>query len=126
MAPLRGGPKPDLYVFCRGRTQLGTAASLSTAGHPVLRWSCIPLGRSLMRSRNWSIRSKIIALVAVPVLTLLAQWIFVTALNAGPAFNLLSAQTLLSDVAKPGKSLLGGLQRERRLTVEFLSAPDAS
>ena len=36
-----------------------------------------------MRSRNWSIRSKIIALVAVPVLTLLAQWIFVTTLNAG-------------------------------------------
>jgi signal transduction histidine kinase len=79
-----------------------------------------------MRTRNWSIRSKIIALVAVPVLTLLAQWIFVTTLTAGPAFNLLSAQTLLSDVAKPGKSLLGALQRERRLTVEFLSTPDAS
>ncbi|MFI7541490.1 nitrate- and nitrite sensing domain-containing protein [Actinoplanes sp. NPDC049599] len=79
-----------------------------------------------MRTRNWSIRSKIIALVAVPVLTLLAQWIFVTTLTAGPAVNLLSAQTLLSDVAKPGKALLGALQRERRLTVEFLSAADAS
>src|SRR6187551_94588 len=113
MAPLRGGSKCDHYVFCRGRTQLGTAASSSTAGHPVLRWSCIPLGRSLMRSRNWSIRSKIIALVAVPVLTLLAQWIFVTALNAGPVLNLMSAQTLLHNVADPGTTLMTDLQKER-------------
>jgi signal transduction histidine kinase len=79
-----------------------------------------------MRSRNWSIRSKIIALVAVPVLTLLAQWIFVTTLNAGPVLSLMSAQTLLHNVADPGTALTTDLQKERRLTVEFLSAGDSS
>ena len=74
-----------------------------------------------MRSRNWSIRSKIIALVSVPLTALLALWIFATVLTAGPAFNLLNAQTLLDSVGTPGQVLVGELQRERRLSVEYLS-----
>jgi signal transduction histidine kinase len=77
-----------------------------------------------MNTRNWSIRSKIIALVAVPLAALLALWIFATALTVGPAFNLLSAQTLLDNVAQPGEVLVAELQLERRLSVEFLSARD--
>src|SRR3954465_10300750 len=80
-----------------------------------------PLGRSLMRTRNWSIRSKIIALVSVPLTALLALWIFATVLTAGPALNLLSARTLLESVGNPGEVLVGELQRERRLSVEYLS-----
>jgi signal transduction histidine kinase len=78
-----------------------------------------------MRTRNWSIRSKIVALVAVPLTALLALWIFATTLTAGPAFNLLSARTLLDTVGNPGEVLVGELQKERRLSVEFLSAPQA-
>jgi signal transduction histidine kinase len=78
-----------------------------------------------MNSRNWSIRSKIIALVAVPLTALLALWIFATALTVGPAFNLLSARTLLEQVAKPGEILVAELQIERRLSVEYLSAQAA-
>ncbi len=74
-----------------------------------------------MRTRTWSIRSKIIALVSVPLAALLALWLFATTLTAGPAFNLLSAQTLLDSVGNPGHVLVGELQRERRLSVEFLS-----
>ena len=74
-----------------------------------------------MRSRNWSIRSKIIALTTVPLTALLALWLFATALTAGPAFSLLSARTLLSEVGDPGQVLVGQLQRERRLSVEYLS-----
>ena len=37
-----------------------------------------------MNTRNWSIRSKIIALVAVPMAALLALWIFATTLTARP------------------------------------------
>ena len=73
-----------------------------------------------MKTRNWSIRSKIIALVAVPLTALLALWIFATSLTAGPAFNLLSAQTLLDTVGRPGEVLVGELQHERRLSVVFL------
>src|SRR6266498_1811750 len=79
-----------------------------------------------MKTRNWSIRSKIIALLAVPLAALLALWVFATTLTVGPAFNLLSARTLLDTVGNPGEVLVGEFQRERRLSVEFLSNPDAS
>ncbi len=74
-----------------------------------------------MRTRTTSIRSKIIALVAIPLTALLALWIFATALTAGPAFNLLSARTLLNTVGRPGEALVGELQKERRLSVVYLS-----
>jgi signal transduction histidine kinase len=77
-----------------------------------------------MTTRNWSIRSKIIALIAVPLAALLALWIFATTLTIGPALNLLSAQTLLDTVGNPGQVLVGELQRERKLSVEYLSAAD--
>jgi signal transduction histidine kinase len=79
------------------------------------------LGRSLMRTRNWSIRSKIIALVTVPLVAFLALWIFATTLTAGPAFNLLHARTLVNEVGNPGIDLVGQLQRERLFSVEYLS-----
>ena len=77
-----------------------------------------------MKSRYWSIRSKIIALVAVPLTALLALWVFATVLTVGPAFNLLSAQTLLDTVGRPGEVLVGELQRERRLSVIHLAGKD--
>ncbi|MFG1608896.1 nitrate- and nitrite sensing domain-containing protein [Actinoplanes sp. NPDC049265] len=76
-----------------------------------------------MKSRYWSIRSKIIALVVVPLTALLALWVFATVLTVGPAFNLLSAQTLLDTVGRPGEVLVGELQKERRLSVIQLSGP---
>ncbi|HET6531273.1 MAG TPA: nitrate- and nitrite sensing domain-containing protein [Actinoplanes sp.] len=76
-----------------------------------------------MRTRNWSIRTKIIALIAVPLAALLALWIFATSLTIGPALNLLSAQTLLDTVGRPGDVLVGELQKERRLSVVQLSSP---
>jgi signal transduction histidine kinase len=79
-----------------------------------------------MTTRNWPIRSKIIALIAVPLAALLALWVFATTLTAGPAFRLLSARTAVDTVADPGEALVAELQRERRLTVEFLSIPDSS
>jgi hypothetical protein len=79
-----------------------------------------------MRTRNWSIRSKIIALVVVPLSALLALWIFATVLTAGPALSLLSARRLLNSVGNPGQVLVTQLQLERRLTVVYLSAPKSS
>ena len=79
----------------------------------------VPLGRSLMRTRNWSIRSKIVALVAVPLAALLALWIFATTLTAGPAFNLLSARTLLDSVGNPGevRDAIQSAQKDGKRTV---------
>jgi signal transduction histidine kinase len=77
-----------------------------------------------MRTRYWSIRSKIVALVAVPLVALLALWVFATVLTVGPAINLLSAQTLLDTVGRPGEVLVGELQKERRLSVVHIAGDD--
>jgi len=79
-----------------------------------------------MRTRNWSIRSKIIALVAVPLTALLVLWALATGVTARPAFALLSAQNLMENVGTPGEVLIREVQRERRMSVEFLSAAQGS
>ncbi|MCU7722917.1 nitrate- and nitrite sensing domain-containing protein [Actinoplanes sp. KI2] len=79
-----------------------------------------------MRTRNWSIRSKIITMITVPLTALLAVWLFATALTADPALTLLSARTLATDVATPGEVVITELQRERRLSVQYLSDTSAS
>ncbi len=74
-----------------------------------------------MNSRTWSIRSKIISLIAVPIAALLALWIFATTLTLGPAQALLNAQGLLDDVGRPGEALVAELQQERRLSLVYLA-----
>ncbi|GIM97010.1 histidine kinase [Paractinoplanes toevensis] len=64
--------------------------------------------------------------MTVPLVALLALWIFATALTAGPALNLLSARSLADSVGNPGEVIIGELQRERRLTVQFLADTSAS
>jgi signal transduction histidine kinase len=76
-----------------------------------------------MKTRNWSIRSKIIAMITVPLAALLALWIFATTLSAGPAFSLLSARALADSVANRGAAIGSELQRERRLSVQFVADP---
>ncbi|MEV1144474.1 nitrate- and nitrite sensing domain-containing protein [Micromonospora sp. NPDC049799] len=74
-----------------------------------------------MNTRDWPIRSKLTALVVVPVTALLALWIFATTLTFGPALDLLAARTLLYDLGRPGETVVAELQRERRLSVIQLS-----
>ncbi|MEV0895800.1 nitrate- and nitrite sensing domain-containing protein [Actinoplanes sp. NPDC049802] len=72
-----------------------------------------------MRSRNWSIRSKIIAMVAVPLSAVLALWIFATAVTAGPASHLLDARETVLKLGDPGMRLIGQLQRERHYSAIY-------
>ncbi len=74
-----------------------------------------------MNTRSWSIRSKIISLVAVPIAALTALWIFATTLTLGPALSLLSAQGLLDDIGRPGETVVSALQQERRLSLVYLA-----
>ncbi|MER7890708.1 nitrate- and nitrite sensing domain-containing protein [Micromonospora sp. NPDC094482] len=74
-----------------------------------------------MKTRDWPIRSKLTALVVVPVTALLALWIFATTLTFGPALDLLAARTFLYDLGRPGEAVVAELQRERRLTVVQLA-----
>ncbi|BCL13593.1 sensor histidine kinase [Micromonospora sagamiensis] len=74
-----------------------------------------------MNSRDWPIRTKLTALVVVPLSALLALWIFATTLALGPALDLLAAGTLLRDLGLPGDRVVIELQRERRLSVVQLA-----
>ncbi|MBO4210062.1 sensor histidine kinase, partial [Micromonospora echinofusca] len=75
-----------------------------------------------MKTGNWPIRSKLVALVVMPIAALLVLWIFSTSLVVGPALKLLTAQTLFEDVGRPGERLVAELQRERRLSVVYLAS----
>ncbi|WBB66760.1 nitrate- and nitrite sensing domain-containing protein [Micromonospora sp. WMMD812] len=77
-----------------------------------------------MKTRDWPIRSKLTALVVVPVTALLALWIFATTLTFGPALDLLAARTFLYDLGRPGEAVVAELQRERRLTVVQLAGTE--
>ncbi|WP_051799618.1 nitrate- and nitrite sensing domain-containing protein [Catenuloplanes japonicus] len=74
-----------------------------------------------MNIRNWSIRSKIIALVSVPLVALTALWAFATVLTVGPATVLLASQDVLDQVGRPGEELAAELQQERRLSLIYLA-----
>jgi len=65
-------------------------------------------------------------MVTVPLVALLAVWLFATVLTADPALTLLSARTLAADVANPGEVVITELQRERRLSVQYLADPSAT
>ncbi|MFC6022371.1 nitrate- and nitrite sensing domain-containing protein [Plantactinospora solaniradicis] len=79
-----------------------------------------------METQNWPIRSKIVALVAVPIVALLALWIFATTLTVGPASSLLATRTLLDEIGRPGEALVVELQQERRLSVVQLADRNAT
>ncbi len=72
-----------------------------------------------MKSRNWSIRSKIIAMVAVPLSAVLALWVFATTVTAGPALNLIEARDSVVKLGEPGLRLISQLQRERHFSAIY-------
>ncbi|MBG0567644.1 sensor histidine kinase [Actinoplanes aureus] len=74
-----------------------------------------------MRSHNWSIRSKIIAMVAVPLSALLALWIFATVVTSGPALTLLEAREAVHRLGDPGLQLIMQVQRERHFSAAYLA-----
>ncbi|GAA2530260.1 sensor histidine kinase [Pilimelia columellifera] len=73
-----------------------------------------------MNTRNWSIRSKMIALLVAPVAAMLLLWGYAVSLAARPAVQLLRFETLSEQVAEPAERLVTELQRERQLSLVYL------
>ncbi len=69
----------------------------------------------------WSIRSKIIAVLLVPVVTLVAMWVLATWVTVPPGLVLLDAQTSVDAVGKPLEAVVTQLQAERKLAVTSLA-----
>lgn len=77
-----------------------------------------------MRLSRQSIRTRIIALLAVPLLALVGTWVFATVQTVGPVLTLLDSQTRFENGTRPATVLVEELQAERRAAVSHLSAPN--
>lgn len=76
-----------------------------------------------MRFRGKSIRRKIVALLLVPLVSLVSAWALATALTGGQAKRLLDISPLIDNVGIPAEQLAQTLQRERRQTLVYLADP---
>ncbi|MEV8630829.1 nitrate- and nitrite sensing domain-containing protein [Streptosporangium sp. NPDC051023] len=68
------------------------------------------------------IRFKISALLAIPLISLLALWGFAATVTVGDSMRLLTISTLYDTVGKPGDELSNALQHEHLLSAEYLAA----
>ena len=68
---------------------------------------------------TWSIRAKILTLLLLPVVPLLAMWMFTTSATLGPAVNLFTAVTNLQSAGQPSAALVDELQDERGLSMAY-------
>jgi signal transduction histidine kinase len=68
----------------------------------------------------WTIRAKILTLLLLPVVPMLAMWMFTTGATLGPALNLFSAVTNLQSAGQPATALIDRLQVERQLSMSWV------
>jgi hypothetical protein len=74
-----------------------------------------------MRRRNWSIRSRILALVLPPTIMFVIYWLVGTTASGVASWNLLNSGEAHSGVLEPGAVVVTELQRERHLTAATIA-----
>jgi signal transduction histidine kinase len=79
------------------------------------------LFRRLLRPK--SVRAKTVALLTVPVVSLMALWALATVSAVQSAWTLHQVKELNSNLAGPVSNLVGSLQAERAAVVQYLAAP---
>jgi methyl-accepting chemotaxis protein len=76
-----------------------------------------------MAHRVRPIRSQLLALVLIPLVSLVGLWGFATYLTVGDGYRLYNQGQLITKVAAPAEEILGAVQGERRASMVFLFAP---
>ncbi|MFJ8108428.1 nitrate- and nitrite sensing domain-containing protein [Streptomyces sp. NPDC096132] len=79
-----------------------------------------------MRFRGKSIRRKIVALLLVPLVSLIAIWGFATVLTGREANRLFTVSAVVEKVGYPIEDTVRVVQQERRQTLVYLADPRAS
>ncbi|MEU0945983.1 nitrate- and nitrite sensing domain-containing protein [Streptomyces canus] len=79
-----------------------------------------------MRFRGKSIRRKIVALLLVPLVSLIAVWGFATVLTGREVARLFQVSTVTEKLGYPIEDTVRVLQQERRQTLVYLADPRAS
>jgi len=76
----------------------------------------------LALTSTWSIQSKLIAVLAIPMVALVALWVVATWVTLAPGLALLDARDSAEAVGRPAQNLIAAIQAERRLAVGHLAA----
>ncbi|MFJ9816968.1 nitrate- and nitrite sensing domain-containing protein [Streptomyces sp. NPDC101151] len=79
-----------------------------------------------MRFRGKSIRRKIVALLLVPLVSLVAIWGFATVLTGREVTRLFHVTDVVQNIAYPTEDTVRVLQQERRQTLVYLADPRAA
>ncbi|WP_217239535.1 nitrate- and nitrite sensing domain-containing protein [Streptomyces sp. AC555_RSS877] len=79
-----------------------------------------------MRFRGKSIRRKIVALLLVPLVSLIAIWGFATVLTGREVAQLFQVSSIVEKIGYPTEDTVRVLQQERRQTLVYLADPRAS
>ncbi|MFJ4004548.1 nitrate- and nitrite sensing domain-containing protein [Streptomyces sp. NPDC090023] len=79
-----------------------------------------------MRFRGKSIRRKIVALLLVPLVSLVVVWGFATVLTGSEVAQLLRVSRAVKDIGHPTEDTVRDLQRERRQSLVYLADPRAA
>jgi signal transduction histidine kinase len=79
-----------------------------------------------MSVRTWSIRSRLVALVAVPIVCLVLFWGFANYLTLGDGFRLYNQSRLLNELSVPVDNVVIAVQGERRAGMVYLASPDST
>ncbi|MFE9441798.1 nitrate- and nitrite sensing domain-containing protein [Streptomyces sp. NPDC006602] len=79
-----------------------------------------------MRFRGKSIRRKIVALLLVPLVSLIAIWGFATVLTGREVAQLFQVSSVVEKIGYPTEDTVRVLQQERRQTLVYLADPRAS
>src|SRR2546430_13216281 len=77
-----------------------------------------------MSARSWSIRSRLVAVLLVPLITLTALWAFTAYVTLGSGLNLYNVNALAA-VSKKGETAMRAVQVERRDSVIYLGDQQA-
>ncbi|MGW5643495.1 sensor histidine kinase [Saccharopolyspora sp. NPDC003752] len=80
-------------------------------------------GIGFPRLQPKSVRAKTVALLAVPVVSLMALWSMATVSAVQSAWTLHQVEQLNDKLAGPVRNLVGSLQGERAAAVRYLAAP---
>ncbi|MGW9433198.1 nitrate- and nitrite sensing domain-containing protein, partial [Streptomyces decoyicus] len=74
-----------------------------------------------MRFRGKSVRRKIVALLLVPLVSLMSMWAFMTYITGREANQLLDVGNVVKNLGYPVEDVIQTLQRERRQSLLYLA-----
>src|SRR5688500_4413655 len=72
-------------------------------------------------SNRWSIRAKITAMLAIPIVMLVAIWLFAVSFTLQPALDLRNSKLVGDKVTEPAEAMVEQLQIERQLTTVYVA-----